>query len=186
MSQQFSTYIANFVKTGNPNGSGLPPWPKFDPAQFDLMDFSLDNGPVFRADPRQGVALVERVANAEDLSAKSVADLGNTSWQLVAFRGGDETLLTPDNKNKYTLTFGKDGRVSARIDCNRGNSSWSSEKQNKVQFGPFTVTRAMCTPGSLHDRILRDLPAVRSYAIKDGHLFLSLVADGGIYEFEPA
>jgi hypothetical protein len=27
---------------------------------------------------------------------------------------------------------------------------------------------------------------VRSYVIKDGHLFLSLMADGGAYEFEPA
>jgi para-nitrobenzyl esterase len=26
---------------------------------------------------------------------------------------------------------------------------------------------------------------IRSYLIKDGHLFLSLMADGGIYEFEP-
>jgi len=30
----------------------------------------------------------------------------------------------------------------------------------------------------------RDWSAVRSYVIKDGHLFLSLMADGGIYEFE--
>jgi len=27
---------------------------------------------------------------------------------------------------------------------------------------------------------------VRSYAIKNGHLFLSLMADGGTYEFEPS
>jgi para-nitrobenzyl esterase len=26
---------------------------------------------------------------------------------------------------------------------------------------------------------------VRSYVIDNGHLFLSLMADGGIYEFEP-
>jgi hypothetical protein len=26
---------------------------------------------------------------------------------------------------------------------------------------------------------------IRSYVVKDGHLFLSLMADGGIYEFEP-
>jgi len=28
-------------------------------------------------------------------------------------------------------------------------------------------------------------PPYRSYVIKDGRLFLSLMADGGIYEFEP-
>jgi hypothetical protein len=26
---------------------------------------------------------------------------------------------------------------------------------------------------------------IRSYVVKDGHLFLALMADGGIYEFEP-
>jgi len=44
----------------------------------------------------------------------------------------------------------------------------------------------MCPPGSLHDQIVKQLPHVRSYVMKDGRLFLSLMADGGIYEFEPA
>jgi len=48
------------------------------------------------------------------------------------------------------------------------------------------LTRAMCPPGSLHDRIVRHLPIVRSYVVRDGRLFLSLMADGGIYEFEPS
>jgi para-nitrobenzyl esterase len=43
----------------------------------------------------------------------------------------------------------------------------------------------MCPAGSLHDQIVKRLPAVRSYVIKDGHLFLSMMADGGIFEFEP-
>jgi para-nitrobenzyl esterase len=43
----------------------------------------------------------------------------------------------------------------------------------------------MCPPGSLYDRIVKDWELVRSYTIKDGHLFLALMADGGIYEFEP-
>jgi para-nitrobenzyl esterase len=32
---------------------------------------------------------------------------------------------------------------------------------------------------------VQQLPNVRSYLIKDGRLFLSLMADGGIYELEP-
>jgi para-nitrobenzyl esterase len=36
----------------------------------------------------------------------------------------------------------------------------------------------------MHDRIVKDWESVRSYVIKEGRLFLSLVADGGIYEFE--
>ena len=49
----------------------------------------------------------------------------------------------------------------------------------------MALTRAMCPPAPLNDRIPKDLGYVRSYVLKDGHLFLSLMADGGIYEFEP-
>jgi heat shock protein HslJ len=111
--------------------------------------------------------------------------LGGTSWQLVKFQGGDDTSLMPDDKSKYTITFGKDGRVSARIDCNRGSGAWKSSGSNQLQFGPIALTRAMCPPGSLHDQISKNWTFVRSYIIKDGHLFLSLMADGGVYEFEP-
>jgi para-nitrobenzyl esterase len=43
----------------------------------------------------------------------------------------------------------------------------------------------MCQPGSLHDTVARDFEYVRSYVIEDGHLSLSLMADAGIYEYEP-
>ncbi|HLX94091.1 MAG TPA: carboxylesterase family protein [Puia sp.] len=34
-----STYWANFAKTGDPNGSGLPYWPPFDTKSFQTMQF---------------------------------------------------------------------------------------------------------------------------------------------------
>lgn len=112
--------------------------------------------------------------------------LAGTSWQLVKFQGGDDTVRTPDDKSKYTLAFGADGSLSARIDCNRGRGSWKSPEKGRLELGPMAITRAMCPPGSLHDQIVKQLPYVRSYLIKGGHLYLSLMADGGIYEFEPA
>lgn len=113
------------------------------------------------------------------------ADLGGTSWQLVKFQGSDDTTRMPDDKTKYTIAFGHDGRVSARIDCNRGMGSWKSTEPNRLQFGPLALSRAMCPRGSLHDQMARHWESIRSYIINDGHLFLSLMADGGIYEFEP-
>jgi len=109
-------------------------------------------------------------------------------WQLVRFRGGDDKVLTPGDGARYTLAFGADGRVSARIDCNRGSGGYKLPGNNQIEFGPMAVTRAMCPPGSMdmHDHILKQMPHIRSYVIKDGHLFLSLMADGGTYELEPA
>ena len=57
----FNTYVANFVIHGDPNGSGLPEWPPLTPAEFDVMNFTLDDGPVFGPDPRSSVALVSAV-----------------------------------------------------------------------------------------------------------------------------
>ena len=111
--------------------------------------------------------------------------LSGTSWQLVKFQGGDDTVVRPDEKSKYTLTFNADGSFSARIDCNRGRGTWKSPSPGALELGPMALTRAMCPPGSLHDQIVRQLPYVRSYLIKDGVLYLSLMADGGGYQFEP-
>ena len=113
------------------------------------------------------------------------AGLGGTAWQLVRFQGGDDKTLTPDDKSKYTIQFNTDGSISARIDCNRGRGTWKSAGSSQLQLGPLARTRAMCPPGSLHDQIVRQWEHVRSYVIKNDHLFLSLMADGGIYEFEP-
>jgi membrane-bound inhibitor of C-type lysozyme len=120
-----------------------------------------------------------------DPPQNAAASLGGTSWQLVRFQGSDDKLLTPDDPAKYTIAFGTDGSVSARIDCNRGRGTWKSSGPNQLQFGPLALTRAMCPPGSLHDRMVKDWEFVRSYILKDGYLFLALMADGGIYEFEP-
>ena len=107
-------------------------------------------------------------------------------WQLVRFRGGDDRVLTPADRAQYTLQFQGDGRVTARIDCNRGSGAWKSAGRSQLEFGPMAMTRAMCPPGSIHDHVVKQLPYIRSYVIKGGHLFLSLMADGGTYEFEPA
>ena len=124
-------------------------------------------------------------SSTQDTAQDKPAGLGGTSWRLVQFEGGDGTTLKPDDPAKYTIAFGTDGRLSARIDCNRGTSTWKSSAPSHLELGPLALTRAMCPPESLHDQIVKQWPYVRSYVMKDGHLFVSLLADGGIYEFEP-
>src|SRR5215204_5900600 len=112
--------------------------------------------------------------------------LSGTSWQLVKFQGPDEQTFTPDDKSKYTIRFGGDGRVTARVDCNRASSTWKINAKRELQFGSWSRTNAKCGPGSLHDRIVTEGADVRKFAIKDGHLFLSGMEGGGYYELEPA
>lgn len=123
-------------------------------------------------------------ATTSTLTQNSSA-LTGTSWQLVKFQDGDGNTFVPDNKSKYTITFGSRDRVTVRVDCNRGSSTWKSSGTNEVHFGSWSMTRAKCSPGSLHDRIVTEGASVRSYTIKNGHLFLSGMASGGFYELEP-
>jgi heat shock protein HslJ len=105
-------------------------------------------------------------------SEDAVADLSGPTWQLVKFKGSDDKTLTPDDKTKYTLSFGALGAVSVRIDCNRGRGQWRSPGRNQIEFGPLALTRAMCPSSPLNDRILKDWQYVRSYIIKDSNLSL--------------
>jgi para-nitrobenzyl esterase len=38
-------YFANFIKTGNPNGPGLPPWPEFKTGQRLTIDTQTRSEP---------------------------------------------------------------------------------------------------------------------------------------------
>lgn len=122
---------------------------------------------------------------AQNPASESVSDLSSTTWQLVKFQGGDDKAKLPDDPAKYTLAFASDGQLSARLDCNRGRGTWKSEARNQLTLGPMATTRAMCPQGSLASDLAKQLSNVRSYTLKDGHLFLALMADGGTYEFEP-
>ncbi len=46
-------YWADFAKTGDPNGPGLVPWPKFNPTQRAYMDF-MESGPMVKEGLRPG------------------------------------------------------------------------------------------------------------------------------------
>jgi len=113
-------------------------------------------------------------------------ELNGTSWQLVKFQGPDERTVTVDDKSKYTIKFGGDGRVVARVDCNRASSTWKVTAKGELKFGSWSRTTAKCGPGSLHDEIVTEGADVRSFTIKDGHLFLSGMQGGGYYELEPS
>jgi heat shock protein HslJ len=128
-----------------------------------------------------GFAMTVTAQTAKD----SGVGLAGTSWRLVEFRGGDDTVLTPDEKDRYTLALAGNGRVSVRVDCNRGSAAWSSDGPGQIKFGPMGLTRMMCPPAALSDNIVKQWEHVRSYVMKNGHLYLSLMTDGGTYEFEP-
>lgn len=117
--------------------------------------------------------------------------LAGSHWQLLSIQSMDDAqgTIRVQEPARYTLSFGSDGRAALRLDCNRGTGSWQSAAaapdSGSLRFGMLATTRAMCAPGSLEPRLTRDLPQVRGYLRKDGKLYLTLQADGGIYEWAP-
>jgi heat shock protein HslJ len=114
------------------------------------------------------------------------------TWRLLKFQSMDDAVgtLTPEADQPYTMTLDADGAAQFVLNCNRASGTYtstaSSETSGQLEFGPVAMTRALCPPPSLDERIAADLGFVRSYLLKDGRLHLSLMADGGIYSFEPA
>jgi len=119
-------------------------------------------------------------------------ELAGTSWQLLTIQSMDDARGTTHTiePSHFTLAFGRDGRVALRLDCNHGNGDYkaiatSGASSGSLIIGPVMMTRAMCPPPHLDQRVARDLPHVRSYLLRDGNLYLSLKADGGVYEWAP-
>lgn len=98
----------------------------------------------------------------------------------------DDTEWVPDDPSHYTLSFEPDGRACMRLDCNRGNAGWGSEAAGQIAFTLVASTSALCQNDGLSERYASQFEYVRSYVMRDGHLFLATLADGAIIEFQPA
>lgn len=46
-----SAYLVNFVRSGDPNGSGLPAWQAYEPQRHTLLEFDAEGGAGSKADP---------------------------------------------------------------------------------------------------------------------------------------
>lgn len=68
-----SRYWVEFAMSGNPNGDARPAWPRFDPAQANLIDFT-GAGPRAAGIPR--AAAIEAIAAVQDAQGGTAAAVG--------------------------------------------------------------------------------------------------------------
>ena len=99
-----------------------------------------------------------------------------------------ESMVTPVERidvptpERYTFQLLPDGRVAARLDCNRGSGTYKIS-EGKIAFGPMASTRMACPPGSLDTRFARDLGRATLFFLEGGKLFLDLPMDSGTMRF---
>ena len=120
-------------------------------------------------------------------SAQNQPDsLSGTSWTLVAFRQttGNAAEILPTRPDQYSLSFQADGRLVAQLDCNQGSGTWQStplESGGSLHLGPIALTRMMCPPDPIGQRLPQDVEALQSYRIVNGQLQLNLAGNAGSY-----
>jgi len=67
LAQIMNSYWANFSKTGDPNGEGLPQWPLYNMEKEEILDIQSDGNPVGKHDPRKArLDVVEKAFKKRD------------------------------------------------------------------------------------------------------------------------
>jgi heat shock protein HslJ len=60
--------------------------------------------------------------------------LAGNDWQLRSIQSMDDaqgTTKIPDTQ-RYTVSFGPDGKATLRLDCNRGSGSWQATPARQI------------------------------------------------------
>ncbi len=106
------------------------------------------------------------------------------TWEWVGTITPVEKVEVSD-PGRYTIRLTDDGKVQARVDCNRGGGTYVIS-EGKLSFGPLLSTRMACPADSLDGLFLKDLQRVASFFILNGNLYLELPYDSGTMRLRPA
>ena len=128
----------------------------------------------------------------ESQPGSHVHPLAGTVWRLQQFQSMDDAVGTarPDDPARYTMRLAEDGSVTMKLNCNRARGIWSAQESGDgssgaFEFGQLTATDVQCSSAGMDRHIVTLATYIRSYVLRNGRLHLSLMADGGIYTWEP-
>ncbi len=101
-------------------------------------------------------------------------------WQRTAYN--NDTRVEPPDSSHYTILLMPEGHLSVRLDCNTGGGRYTVDGSS-LTLNLTHATMATCPPDSLAQKFMKDLAAARIAFLRDGKLYLDLMADSGTMKF---
>ena len=181
-------------------------WPVTTDALPDSSELTEEQLEAFHADPTSAINSVAEELNSlssdqwqPDLAALDAvvaslqiegvpaAGLVDKTWEWTKgpAQPGSSEIVTIEDPSQYQVTYGSDGLITFKADCNVGNMSY--EINNAGMTGgmlavPGPVTLAACGPESYSEAFIASLQASQNYRVWAGgnEMELVLPAGGGI------
>jgi para-nitrobenzyl esterase len=126
-----STYLANFVKAGDPNGGGQPQWPRYTRASDTIADFAANGRVVVARDPWG--ADIERASKAM-AAAKASGNYTSLTTSIGQLLDNPQTRAVLE---KHVPTFLK----SPQLDMARGVTLYALQSYVPDQFNDATLAK---------------------------------------------
>ncbi len=120
----------------------------------------------------------EWVKNFEGEADPKKMSLGMKKWTWIKTEMNDGKVTTPKKPEAFSLTFGKDGKVSISTDCNSMGGSYK-DNGGELTFSNMYSTKMYCE-GSQEQDFAKSLGEVGSYMFTSkGELVLMIKFDSG-------
>jgi heat shock protein HslJ len=117
-------------------------------------------------------------------SPSSAQELENTSWQLVAIHGFNDSVFTPRNPESYLLRFRLENRLQIEADCNQAGATWALDGE-ALSVTALVTTRKLCVAPSLFNRYIMNIERATSLSLRGETLIVRTASESDWMEFEP-
>ena len=139
----------------------------------------------------------ESVVDAEKSASSTSVDTGtedtdstplwvDTVWVWVETKQEDDTGITPNQPDAFTLTFSATGRVSGTTDCNNFSGQYEVDDEDKLTIGPLAATMMYCE-GAQEQYFTSSLATAKHITVDDtGQLRIKVADESEIMILNPA
>jgi para-nitrobenzyl esterase len=108
--------------------------------------------------------------------------IGGVVWKWQGTLYNNDTRIEPTDPSRYTILLMPEGHLSVHLDCNAGGGRYTLDGSS-LTLEVTHATMAACPPGSLAEKFIEDLAAVKIAFVRDGDLYLDLMYDTGTMKF---